>query len=504
MEIQLRPYQLAAKAQVRESLKTNRRVILCLPTGAGKTVVFTDFTASTLKKNPLARVIILTDRAELLKQAGGTLANFGINFEPITANNKVINPYARCYVGMVETFARRITKDVNQFLLTPNLFIIDECHKGSFKKLFEKIPPNIPIIGATATPLAATRKDPLLNYYQDIVCPVQIGELVNEGHLVKARTFSAQIDRSELQYSGVENDYSERSQMAAFDKRTVYAGLIEKYSALVPNTKTLVFNINVAHSLAVTQAFNNAGIPAMHVDGSTPEGLRNEIIAGFKARKFLILCNVGILNAGFDDPSIETVIVNRATMSVPLWLQMCGRGSRLYPSKAHFNILDMAENYKELGLWESERDWDTMFRKPPKISDKVGIAPAKECVSCQAILAASAMLCIVCGALQPVKEKDTEEKDAAFGIIDTAYMDKLNDLSHPKNWEALTIEELVQVQEHKRYKMGWIKHQLAKRAGEDLNYYFDMLAEVGSIKGYSKGWSLQQTYPQAVLTPLAK
>lgn len=491
--IQLRPYQEDAVHCIRSNFAQNkRRLILCMPTGAGKTVTFADLVMRTMTKNLSKRVLILTHRIELLTQAGGTLEKFGVRCEPITAANKRINLHARCYVGMVETYYKRIQKHPE--LLNIDLVIIDEAHTGNFKKLFDywaKHNPGLYVIGATATPKSSKKSDPLSNYYDDIVCPVSIGDLISDGFLVPAVTYSAKVDRSKLEKDWT-GDYSEQSQMDTFAKRMVYANLIAKYNQFCVKedgpVKALVFNVNVAHSLAVTNEFNQSGISAKHIDANTERVERDRIIAEFKAGKFQVLCNVGILNAGFDDPSVKAVIINRATTSLSLWLQMCGRGSRLHPGKTHFTILDMGENYAELGLWEKPHDWTKIWCRTGSTKEGEGIAPVKSCTVCEAILPISTKVCTECGHVVPEKVQEPAP-EAEFVEVSNGL--ELLKLDRKDNWQNLSVAELSQLQELKQRKFGWLMHTIKDRC-PSVDDFAQQIAELAQIRNYKRGWVQHQ------------
>src|SRR5690606_11145999 len=137
--MELRPYQTDAISQIREAFsQKKRRVVLCLPTGGGKTVIFSEMVRRAMERDLFAKVLILTDRMELLTQAGGTLQRLGIKFDTIEAGKKV-NMSARCHVGMVETYVRRGSKNPDLFGVY-DLVIIDEAHKGNFKKVLNLLP----------------------------------------------------------------------------------------------------------------------------------------------------------------------------------------------------------------------------------------------------------------------------------------------------------------------------------------------------------------------------
>jgi len=146
----LRPYQQTALTRLRLQLQSNRnRLILCSPTGSGKTVMFTTMAANAIAKNK--RVLIVTDRIELMRQSQGALTLLNLKAETIEAGKMQIKP-AELYVGMVETIARRLTSHpgFQRFFQSFNLLIFDEAHKQAFDKLFEYLTPMQTVIGATA------------------------------------------------------------------------------------------------------------------------------------------------------------------------------------------------------------------------------------------------------------------------------------------------------------------------------------------------------------------
>ena len=164
----LRPYQESAIQNIALSFsKLNKRVILCMPTGAGKSLVFSQIATLTAAKGN--NVVIITHRIELKTQA----ESYGSN----------------CTVIMVETLNNRIKQNPD-LLKGVHLIIIDECHIGNFKKILDVAPSEVHIIGCTATPLA---KPPLNKYYSDIVEPIDIAELIATGYLAKPKSYQKKI-----------------------------------------------------------------------------------------------------------------------------------------------------------------------------------------------------------------------------------------------------------------------------------------------------------------------
>lgn len=177
-----------------------------------------------------------------------------------------------------------------------------------------------------------------------------------------------------------------------YNEIELYHGVYENYTRITPNKKAIIFAPNVLSSKILVDDFKDKGLPIEHLDGETPKKKRREILEWFESTPNAMISNVGILNAGFDSPGVEVIILYRATKSLPLFLQMCGRGSRVTETKSKFTILDFGNNIHRHGFWEQDRAWS--LKKKIK---KEGVAPVKDCPSCSAIIPASVMECKYCG-----------------------------------------------------------------------------------------------------------
>lgn len=408
--MQLREYQdKGIKAIGQKLARGIRKLVVQLATGGGKTIMFSAISHRYTKRTKKS-VLILVHRKELLQQTRRTLFNaFNIQCQVIVAGMKHI-PKADVYVGMVESVNKRVS-----LLRDIGLVIIDEAHLNIHYKMHDHFPDQY-IIGFTATPLSANNRKPLNMYYDDIVCCVDIPELITNGSLCQNITYAPKdvVDRSALAVKNGEFDDALMS--LSFSKPKYINNTVDAYRRWSLGNKTIVFNVNIDHSLQVTQAFIAAGFNCRHVDGGTPSHERDRILNWFHTTPDAILCNVGILTAGFDSPSIETVIMNRSTLSMPLWLQCTGRGSRPTPAKSAFTIIDLGGNAVSLGDWNSPRDWENIFLNPPKKSED-GVAPSKNCPECEAIIPASSRVCQHCGYEYPAKETEPEELLSEFVVV---------------------------------------------------------------------------------------
>lgn len=407
----LRPYQeLSVSAVAAKLAEGKRKVVFQLATGGGKTVVFSAISQRYVSKSNKS-VLILVHRKELLQQTRRTLYNaFGISAQVIIAGMKTV-PAAKVYVGLVESVRRRISlvKDIG-------LVIIDEAHIDAFNKLHEAFPSQY-IIGFTATPLSANKRKPMKDHYEDIVCGIDIPDLIKNGNLCQNITFAPRdtVSRAALTVKG--NEFDEGLMTMQFSAARYVNNTVSAYEKWVKHTKTIIFNCTIDHSIQVNNAFVVAGYESKHLDSTMTATERTHILNWFKHTPKAILNNVGILTAGFDEPTIETVIFNKATMSMPMWLQCTGRASRPTDSKSAFTIIDMGGNAVTHGDWCDSRDWENIFWNPKRAKEGEGVASVKTCPQCDAIIPGSTRTCKFCGYEYPPKELEMEEELSDFVVV---------------------------------------------------------------------------------------
>lgn len=462
--IELRPYQKEAIQGLRNCiLQGKKRLVLCAATGAGKTVMFTFMIASAVSKNK--KCLILTDRIELLTQAGGTMAEFGLKPIEINSKRKLSSLNGILYVGMAQTIIRRLKDPMYvDFFKSLDVIICDESHKQSFNSIMPYILDNTIVIGATATPHREGNQTSMDEFYSDIVEVIKISELIGLGYLATPKSYGVKVDLSGIRTKN--GDYDEKQMGDKFNEIELFHGVYENYQRLTPNKKAIIFAPNVESSKVLVNDFKEKGLPIEHIDANTPDADRKRILKWYKSTHNAMISNVGILNAGFDCPDIDVVILYRATKSLPLFLQMCGRGSRTTKTKKQFTILDFGNNIKRHGFWEDDREWS--LKKKPK---KDGVAPIKEC-DCGAMLPVSVMTCPECGFEFEPTEKEIKEKVIA----------ELQLLTHQQikdKVKTANFQELHDIADAKGYKRQWVYYHL--KTEKDLNEY-------ARFMNYNKKW----------------
>jgi superfamily II DNA or RNA helicase len=159
-------------------------------------------------------------------------------------------------------------------------------------------------------------------------------------------------------------DYTVKSSEQLYGNATMQDKLLQAYNEVGKGKKTLIFNNGIRTSIEVEDTFKRAGIQIRHLDNTNSKQERKEILKWFREKPDAVLTSVSILTTGFDEPSVECIILNRATKSLTLYYQMIGRGSRILDDKKEFQIVDLGNNVARFGLWNEPVDWQQVFRSP--------------------------------------------------------------------------------------------------------------------------------------------
>lgn len=333
-----------------------------LPTGGGKTVIFSEIVRRYINKHN-KKVVVLTHRIELCKQTSKMLKGFDVKNKIINSHVKELpdqNDYS-CFVAMVETLKNRIN-DEKLHLENIGLVIIDEAHYNSFRKLLSSFK-NAFILGVTATPLSSNIKLPMHQNYDELIVGDTIQSLIDKGFLAKANTYSYDVGLTSLKV-GINGDYTVKSSDDLYTNMAMQEKLLHAYVEKSLGKKTLIFNNGINTSLYVYETFKEAGYDIRHLDNTSSNEERKDILDWFKHTPNAILTSVGILTTGFDEPTVETIILNRATKSLTLYFQMIGRGSRKLKNKDEFTVIDLGNNAARFGLWSDPVNWQHIFKSP--------------------------------------------------------------------------------------------------------------------------------------------
>ena len=337
----LRPYQKEALAAIYEADKEGTlRQLVALPTGTGKTVIFSYLIA--LREG---RALVLVHRDELIRQTLDKLLTVCPSCPVGVVKAEQNDVGALVVVASVQTLSR--PNRLQQLAANFNTVVIDEAHHApaaTYQRVMEHLgcfEPGGPLtVGFTATPERADKVG-LGTAWEKIVFQKPLLDMILEGYLADLRAvrISVQADLDQVRTRGgdfVESDL-DRAMMAADAPEHIVAA----YQEHGPERKALVFTPSVRMAYAVAEAFQDAGIAAEAFDGSTPTDERRALLARLHSGETPVVCNCLVLTEGFDEPSVDCIIIARPTKSKPLYIQMVGRGTRTYPGKLDCLILDV-------------------------------------------------------------------------------------------------------------------------------------------------------------------
>jgi len=362
---QLYAYQQGAIEDIFRRLHdhpTRYNLLYQLPTGGGKTVIFSEIARRFIQLTG-KKVLILTHRVELCAQTSAMLNEFGVTNKVISSEVKelpVPNDFY-CFVAMVETLNNRL-RDKILSLDNVGLMIVDEAHYNSFGKLFRFYEKGV-VLGVTATPLSSNINLPMNENYDELIVGESISSLIEMGFLARAVTWCYHVGLTSLKI-GRNGDYTVSSSERIYTNHVMQDKLVSAYREKSLGKKTLIFNNGIATSQYVYSTFREAGYEIRHLDHTHTAKERRDILDWFRNKPDAILTSVSILTTGFDEPTVESIILNRATRSLTLYFQMIGRGSRIIPGKKEFTVIDLGNNFSRFGYWDEPVDWAAVFKSP--------------------------------------------------------------------------------------------------------------------------------------------
>jgi len=468
----LRDYQDRAVGDLRSLYGSGvRRVVLRSEVGSGKTVMFSYLAASLVAKgNP---VMVVCNRQKLVKQAAKHVEEAGVK-PYVLMQTGMPSSETKCIVASADTLRHREWPSWIKFV------IIDECHLANFGPVLERcVELGLWVLGVSATPIP-NKKNRLDHYYERMIRTLSTEEHILRGDLVMDLYYAPKSAVPSL--SGIKmvqtaygRDYSEKALYAAYNRPKMYDGVVENWLLKARGKRTVCFCVNVEHSEKTAEAFRAHGISAAHLDGGHSDAERERILERFVAGSISVLCNCALFTFGWDCPSIEAVIVNRATASYELWRQMIGRGARPHGDKEFFWVIDQGNNVRKHGTLVDEVEWTLA---PPKKRKKgEGVAPVKECPECEALVATSVMECPDCGHKWKVRANGLAQGE--FEEIGPRKMGTWPLWTPGSDLDAY-IRGCIEYRDERKYNKNSILYQIKNIPGA--------LQKYGEINRFKEGW----------------
>ncbi len=343
----LRPYQREAIEAVLGARRDGvKRMVVCLPTGAGKTVIF-----SELARLAQRQVLVLAHREELLFQARDKLRQ-ALGGERVVAIERGADRAAADAKVLVCSIRSLRQDRLAEVVRGRNLGLVvyDECHHaaaddnlrvlrqlGAFEANWSGT-----LLGFTATTARGDGQG-LDTVFERIVYSRSLPELISDGFLSKIRGFRVATDADLTRLSSSGLDFHEDELAEAVDIEERNALVARSIQELARDRRTIAFCVTVNHARNLCQSLNLLGVPAGIVHGAMKADVRAQALADFRAGVVQVICNVAVLTEGFDDPGVSCIAMARPTRSEGLYAQCVGRGTRLHPDKNDCLILDFVD-----------------------------------------------------------------------------------------------------------------------------------------------------------------
>lgn len=466
MTVALRDYQQRAIDDMRAALATNDSILFRGPTGCGKTVIASYMAQQSVARN--RKIIFGVHRIELATQTAKTFDQFGISYSYI-ASGFGYNPFAKAYIASADTLRNR-----PELLKGCRLFVPDEAHLWASKTRSALIQTakyeGAKIVGLSATPQRLDGKP--LDMFDALVEGPSEGWLIDNGHLSQYRAYApSRPDLSGLHTQA--GDYVVGEVEDRFDKPAIHGDAIASWRKYAHGKRTMVFAISRKHGAHVTDAYNAAGIPAVYIDGMTPQGERRARIEAFADGRALVLVSIALCIEGFDlsaqvgrDVPVEAVQLLNPTKSLPRARQMMGRALRPKPEPAiildHVNIIMNADGTVNHGFPDDDHEWSLAGREG-KRQEGVPDFRIKNCATCFGVYPASKPRCPSCASDAVVKERKVEEIEGELEEIRR----KADARRHMRS--SRDLDSVARVAVERGYKPAWIAQRM-KVIGKPVSF----------------------------------
>ena len=432
----LRPYQSQLVTEIRGQYQLGHRSVLAvLPTGGGKTYIFSHIAQAAARKGN--RVCILVHRAELLDQASRSLSGMDVPHGIIAANRGMDLSHA-VQVASVQTVARRLHLLPRDFF---QLIVVDEAHHtsaGTWDKTIQHFHA-AKLLGVTATPIRGDGRG-LGGHYQVMVEGPTAQQLTDDGYLAPAKVLAPPgFDSAGLRKRMGDFDTTDAEQRVG----TIMGDCVGHYRKHLDGQTAIAFCCSVAHAEVTARLFQSAGIAAASIDGTMSSERRRDLLSELGTGRLRVLTSCALIGEGVDVPSVGGCILLRPTASVGLHLQMIGRCLRPQDGKRAV-VLDHVGNTLRLGHHLEPREWslDGVAKH-----DREQAPSVKVCPQCFATSPSQTQVCSDCG--HEFRAEVRELKVVEGELKELAVTKKRQQGS------ARDLQSLRELAQQRGYKPGW-------------------------------------------------
>jgi DNA repair protein RadD len=457
-----RDYQSKAVADVEHAMGLGAAPLLVSPTGAGKTVMAAVLIERAVQSGK--RVLILTHRREILKQTSFKLADHEHGLIQAGLNLDLEHPIQ---IASIQTLWARCMRTTKVPLPAANLIIIDEAHHvaaRTWRKILEQYP-NAGRVGLTATPCRSDGRG-LGNFFTAIIETPQIPELIEHKYLVPT-IYYAPVEPNLKGVETRQGDYVISQLADRMNRDDLVGDIVSNWHKFAGRRKTIVFCVDVAHSVHVRDEFIKSGVKAEHIDGSTPKPERDAALVRLVSGETELVTNCMVLTEGFDAPAVSCIVLARPTKQLGLFRQMAGRGLRPAPGKTNLLLIDHAGAVFRHGLLEDRIEWtlDVARRADnPTHSSRSQAQTSRliECSQCNALRTAGEP-CGHCGFFPKKRPEPVIFREGDLALIDrnSRTVQAFSDPAERMRWHA----QLTYIAAERGYRPGWAAHKYKEKFG---------------------------------------
>lgn len=461
----LRGYQQSVVDKIRGAWQRVRSVLAVVPTGGGKTVIF-----SSILRDHEGAGLAVVHRKEIVTQISLSLARLGIRHRIIAPPKTVtrirrkhlrilgenfLDPQAAIGVASVQTLtSAKAEKNLalNRWLDQITLCIYDEGHhyvkNGIWAKAVDRMA-RARLLFVTATPERAdgiglgTDQQGGGGFIEEMVEGPTAEWLIENGFLCG---FSYKAPKTDLDVEGLavgkNGDFNATALRARVVESHIVGDVVRHYLTFAPGKRTIVFATDVKTAEDMAEAFKAAGFTAEALSGDTDAGIRDAALDRFESGATQVLVNVDLFDEGFDVPAVECVLMARPTQSLAKFLQMVGRALRIMEGKAQAIIIDPVRNWERHGGPNWPREWSLKSRDKREGAGKSDTVPQRICMSCTSPYEAFFKACPYCGAVpEPVGRSLPEQVDGELMELDMVAMAALFKKKQDANMSAHDFEK---------------------------------------------------------------
>lgn len=455
----LRPYQETGLAEIRAALRQRQSVLYVAPCGSGKGSLISFMVNTAVQRNK--RVIFAVHGKALVHDMSQRVSRLGIQHGVLMGSHRR-ERWHPVQVASIDTLHRM------EFPPAADLIICDECHMSlsdTWRKTIARYPA-AKIVGCTATPVRLDKQGlgrASGGLFDAMVVGPTEQELIDMGHLVRSRVLAPPPPADLGAVKKTAGEFNAKAQAVVCDKAKVIGDIVEHWRkhAEPRSGATAVFGVDQAHALHIAEQFRGAGFDFAYVDAETPDVERGRIWADLDNRRIRGVCSVGCLSVGWDHSIVDCIVAARKTASLGLWRQILGRGSRPYPGKTEFLVLDHVGNSHEhfpYGLFETPPEWCLDGEAVKRGTGEYAMS-VTTCKACYATFKTGPDKCPFCGVLLTKKAREIQVEQG-----------ELEEFAKPKREYTPTAmlglyAVLRKQQEQKGYKPAWCAMVFKSKTG---------------------------------------